>query len=215
MADRWDRRETPVNRWLDSEGGRVTLRGGGPVRAPWTLALAIACNGGRPERALPGPGDPAADAREPEYTSSGALVQPEDWETWVFLGAALDLSYAPSSGTDDDHVLTTVFLEPTAYAWFAETGTFRDGTMTALVAYRGETDAEPAQQGQFAGDRLAFEMSVKDARLDPDVPWRYYGFGAGGTAVPHDPADCFACHDAHAETDRVFTQFYPVLRAGR
>jgi hypothetical protein len=67
--------------------------------------------------------------------------------------------------------------------------------------------------GQYPGDRVAFEMSVKDSEHSPDTVWSYYSFdGTGQSAAPHDPAECFDCHDEHAATDHVFSQFYPVIR---
>jgi hypothetical protein len=32
------------------------------------------------------------------------------------------------------------------------------------------------------------------------------------TAAPHARAECFDCHDEHAATDHVFSQFYPAIR---
>ena len=80
------------------------------------------------------------------------------------------------------------------------------------VGYLASTDAAPAEQGSYAGQQIVFEMSVKDAALDPLVPWRYYTFGDAATAPANPREACFDCHTEHAATDHVFTQFYPVLR---
>jgi hypothetical protein len=58
-------------------------------------------------------------------------------------------------------------------------------------------------------------MSVKDRAKTPEG-WGYYSFDGGptatpGTARPFPRAACFDCHEEHAETDRVFTQYYPGL----
>ena len=150
----------------------------------------------------------ARSPRMPAYAADGALVRVGDWPDWVFLGSAINLSYSPVPAGRD--LLSTVFMEPTAVDHFEATGEFREGTMTALAVYEVETDAPPAQSGQFAGRLLDFEMSVKDSSRQPETKWAYYAFGLDGTTATALPAaSCFACHDQNAETDHVFTQFYP------
>jgi hypothetical protein len=147
----------------------------------------------------------------PTYTASGELVRRADWTEWVFLGASLNLSYSEEPPPAD--FFANVFMEPSAFAHFKRTGEFRDGTMTVAAGYLASGDAEPAEQGQFAGEAVLFEMSVRDSTLDAAVPWRYYSFGEDATAAPANPREaCFDCHTEHAATDHVFTQFYPVLR---
>jgi len=147
----------------------------------------------------------------PMYTAAGELVRRDDWATWVFLGASLNLSYDEEPPPAD--FFANVFMEPSAYAHFVETGEFAEGTQTAAVGYLASGDAAPAEGGLYAGDRVVFEMSVKDSSLDSLVPWRYYSFGPEAASAPANPREaCFDCHTEHAATDHVFTQFYPVLR---
>ena len=47
--------------------------------------------------------------------------------------------------------------------------------------------------------------------------WAYFNFtGSGGKflakAKPFPQQTCWSCHDVNAQTDHVFTQFYPILR---
>jgi len=74
------------------------------------------------------------------------------------------------------------------------------------------------QQGEFAG----LELAVKDSSRFGNMPggWAYFSFGhqpepynATSEAFPAEA--CNACHAASADTDFVFTQFYPVIRAAR
>lgn len=146
----------------------------------------------------------------PTYTASGELVRRDDWPSWVFLGASLNLTYDEEPRPVD--VFANVFMEPSAYAHFAATGEFPEGTQTAVVVYRATGEAAPAEGGRYAGEQVVFEMSVKDSALDPEVPWRYYSFGDGASAPANPRQACFDCHAEHAATDHVFTQFYPVLR---
>jgi hypothetical protein len=164
---------------------------------------------------IPGPGTDAgprneAITRVPTYTASGLLERPDDWPGWTFLGAGLGLSYASGSGGENS--FTTVFMEPTAFAYFKATGEFHEGTMTALAVYEGATGAPPAHAGTYPGALVGFEMSVKDSARAPATKWSYYAFGTTDTVAAANPADsCFSCHDENAETDHVFTQFDPAL----
>lgn len=178
-----------------------------------TLAL-IACGSADSE---PDP-EPARESNAlalggsaPQYTAQGELVRRDDWADWVFLGAALNLSYTEEPIATD--VLSNVFMEPTAFHHFEQTGEFPEGTLIAAVVYLASGDATPAESGLYAGQELLFEMSAKDSALDPLVPWRYYSFAEDAASATANPREaCFDCHTEHAATDHVFTQFYPVLR---
>ena len=61
---------------------------------------------------------------------------------------------------------------------------------------------------------------MKDTGRFPDEPggWVYYSFGHHAppyaeSAKAFPAAACNACHESSADTDFVFTQFYPVVRA--
>jgi hypothetical protein len=150
----------------------------------------------------------------PRYDASRNLVLPDDYRQWVLIGSSLGLSYA--EGARGQQMFNTTLMEPGAYRHFVETGTFREGTMFALVLQGIGTNATPARQGQFATDVHAVEMAVKDASRVPEV-WAYYDFGgpmAGGyrsTAAPQQRSSCYDCHREHAARDNVFTQFYGLL----
>jgi hypothetical protein len=114
-----------------------------------------------------------------------------------------------------------VYIKPEAYREFSKTGKFPEGTVLAMEMVSKETKKEPALQGSFESDFLGLEIAVKDsARFQGG--WAYYNFSNGMSASYRAKADpfpvsagCVACHKQHAETDNVFTQFYPVLRAAK
>jgi hypothetical protein len=150
----------------------------------------------------------------PRYDTNRNLVLPDDYRRWVLVGSSLGLSYA--EGAQDHQMFNTTLLEPSAYRHFVETGTFREGTMLALIVQGIGTDALPARRGQFATDVHMVEMAVKDSARAPEG-WAYYGFGgpmAGGyrtSAAPQPRANCYECHVKHAARDNVFMQFYGLL----
>ncbi len=151
----------------------------------------------------------------PRYDTNRNLVLPDDYRRWVLVGSSLGLSYAETAQRGHQ-MFNTTLLEPSAYRHFVETGTFREGTMLALIVQGIGTNAMPARQGQFATDVHMVEMAVKDSTRVPEG-WAYYGFGgpmAGGyrtSAAPQPRANCYECHVKHAARDNVFMQFYGLL----
>jgi hypothetical protein len=154
----------------------------------------------------------------PRYDTDRNLLLPDDYRRWVLVGSSLGLSYA--EGQNGHPMFNTTLMEPGAYRHFIETGTFREGTMLALIGQGVGTNAAPARQGQFAADVHAVEMAVKDSKRVPEG-WAYYGFGGpmtGGyrtSAAPQPKASCYSCHTEHAASDNVFTQFYGLLNEAR
>jgi hypothetical protein len=151
----------------------------------------------------------------PQYDANRNLILPADYRRWILVGSSLGLSYS-ESGQGSHQMFNTTLMEPGAYRHFVETGTFREGTMLALIGQGIGTNATPARQGQFATDVHMVEMAVKDSKRVAEG-WAYYGFGgpmAGGyrtSAAPQPKANCYDCHATHAARDNVFTQFYGLL----
>jgi hypothetical protein len=166
--------------------------------------------------AAQGPATPASSTVVmPQYDGDRNLLLPHDYRQWVLVGTSLGLSYA--EGAQGHEIFNATLMEPTAYRHFVETGEFREGTMLALILQGVGTDAAPARRGRFAADVHGVEMAVKDSARVPET-WAYYGFGgpmSGGyrtAAAPQPKARCHDCHAEHAARDKVFTQFYGLLR---
>jgi hypothetical protein len=151
----------------------------------------------------------------PRYDANNNLLLPDGYRQWVLVGTALGLSYA--DGGRGSQMFHATLMEPGAYRHFTETGTFREGTMLALVLQGIGANTMPARAGQFASDVHAVEMAVKDASRVPEG-WAYYDFGgsmSGGfraAAAPQPKSRCFECHAEHAARDNVFMQFYGLLK---
>ena len=159
--------------------------------------------GARPDRVMP------------KYASDGALQLPADYRQWVFIGSSLGLSYSEggpaSMGMEMFH---ETLMEPDAYRHFVDTGTFREGTMLALLLHGTGEKVLPARRGRFATDVHGVEMAVKDSSRRPEK-WAYYNFGGMNglrtTAQAMPKESCFDCHAQHAKRDNVFLQFYGLL----
>jgi hypothetical protein len=175
------------------------------VAATWTLRAGSAPTA-----------PPAAVATAPDYDPQGALVLPKDFREWVMVGGSLGLGYgdAPPAHEMFAHTL----MEPAAYRHFVDTGSFREGTMFALVLQGTAESVLPARRGLFASTMHGVEMSVKDSSR-PGVDkagWAYYAFNGTSAALPRTAApapknSCLNCHAEHARRDHVFIQFYPLL----
>jgi hypothetical protein len=169
---------------------------------------------------------------EATFTSDGQAVIPQNWRQWVYIGTPLTPN-ALNDGEAPFPEFHNVYMEPSAYAHWSKTGTFANGTQIVkelvLVRDKGADEmnedgstGEVSGVGYFQGEFAGLELTVKDTARFKDEPggWAYFSFGH--TPPPYAktakafPADaCNACHEANADTDFVFTQFYPVLRSAK
>jgi Cytochrome P460 len=173
-------------------------------------------------------------ADEPRYAPSGELLLPNGFETWVFVGSNLGLSYTPDAaaaasapppraGRQQFH---NVSINRAAYDYFLANGRFPDRTILVMQVFEA-ADKEPKgvlASGLFNGRRVGLEVAVKNASR-PDgktTPWAYYNFTdpsdrarvlASAAAFPDEA--CANCHQRHASIDNVWVQFYPALRDRR
>jgi len=135
------------------------------------------------------------------FEAGNVLERPQGYSTWVRAGTT----------EKGQHTHGQVFIDPTAYREYAATGRFPQGTVMVWE------DADKAASAQGHAPQLL--VSVKDsARFDGG--WGFYDFSGAdrsvnATAAEASDANCRTCHRRDAETDHVFTQAYPELRAAR
>ena len=160
---------------------------------------------------------PAADG--PRYQNRNELVRPTDYREWPFLGAGLGLTYDAERGPGAQNApqnFSNVFVNPSSYRHFMQTGTWKDGTVFVLEIRAAATGTAPNTTGRFQTAMVALEAEVKDAKLPNG--WGYYEFGRGNAlrevAAPltgQREAGCIECHTKHTAVERTFVQFYPHL----
>jgi hypothetical protein len=168
---------------------------------------------------------------QPRYSAEGELLFPAGFEKWVFVGSNLGLSYktelplttAREASRAEAPKFHNVYINPEAYASFLSTGTFPVPTILVMDVFAA-ADKEPKgvlSAGFYNGDRVGLEVAVKDPMRpgSSGTAWAYYDFtdradpSKPKTSAPAFPDQvCEACHRAHASTDNVWVQFYPVLR---
>ncbi len=179
------------------------------VRLLSVVLLAMWFQGGGSERAASAA---SSAASELGYTADGRMEFPANYREWVYLTSGLGMSYTPGAAADHP-MFDNVFVNPTAYKAFLQTGTWPDKTVLVLEVRGSETKASIDQRGQSQSPKLVnVEAHVKDAARLPGV-WGFFEFGANGAAgkMVARPAACYTCHEAHGAVDTTFVQFYPTL----
>jgi hypothetical protein len=154
---------------------------------------------------------PAAADDSPAYTEDGQLKFPANYREWVFLTSGIDMSYNPQATAASHSMFDNVFVNPSAYKAFQETGRWPDKTMLVLESRGAEGNSSINKRGHTqSADVMGFEVHVKDTSLAGG--WGFYGFDNTVSAkLIKRPAGCYSCHEEHAAVDTTFVQFYPTL----
>jgi Cytochrome P460 len=152
-----------------------------------------------------------AEEDTPRYTAAGDLQVPERFREWVFLSSGVDMNYKPIAAAAGHSTFENVFVNPASYRSFLRSGTWPDTTMFMLEVRAAAGATSINKNGQTQSEQvLARELHVKDARLDGG--WGFFAVADSGLGkLIKRPAECYACHEAHAAVDTTFVQFYPTL----
>ncbi len=152
----------------------------------------------------------------------GELERPTGYREWVYVGTPV----TPNDMNDGKAAFPehhNVYIDPESWAHWKETGEFRDSTILVKELVSVGSKAAVSGNGYFQGDYIGLEATIKSKANFPDEPgnWAYYSFSTPDhemltpTATAFPTESCNACHAASAGDDFVFTQYYPVLRAGK
>lgn len=156
---------------------------------------------------------PPEASDKPVFTADGKLEFPENYREWIYLTSGLGMSYRPAiAGSQESPMFDNVFVNPSAYKAFLETGTWPDQTMLVLEVRHSGSNSSINKTGHFqAGEVMGREVHIKDKRV-PGGGWAFYSFDEGKptTPFPHEMS-CYSCHEQHAAVDTTFVQFYPTL----
>ena len=138
-------------------------------------------------------GQPRHSLPAAQFEGNETLVKPLGYRSWI-------------------QVSNKVYVDPAGYQEYKRTGAFPEGTVFVRERIRSESNNESAPHGtlvasvkdssRFEGGWGFFDFSEKEGSVQPRAQVATYG-------------TCQPCHAAHAQTDQVFTQFYPVLRPAR
>jgi hypothetical protein len=153
-------------------------------------------------------------AADPQFTASGELVRPQNYREWVFLSAGLGMTYSGAPrAAGSDPAFDNVFVEPSAYRKFVETGKWPDKTIFVLEQRRAMNSGCLNNDGcRYQGEIAGVAAEVKDvARFKGE--WAYFGFGpdVNTARALTEKANCYTCHPANGAVENTFVQFYPTL----
>lgn len=190
-----------------------------------SLILVLGCSladRGRDDRPRDSRTQEMKTAEPARFDESGKLLRPRGYREWIYVGAPLtpnDMNKGKAAFPE----FHSVYVDPASYAHWKKTGAWRDGTVMAKELVSVGSKAATSGQGYFMGDFIGLEVSVKDAKRFAKEPghWAFFRFTdeKGGpvhaTAAALPSSACAACHEAAADDDLVFTQYYPVLRSAR
>ena len=163
-----------------------------------------------------------AQAEEYFTIKNDELQRPTGYREWVYVGTPVTPNEL-NNGKAAFPEFHNVYIDPKSWAHWKEKGQFRDGTilMKELVAVGSK--AAVSGLGYFQGEFLGLEATIKSKKHFPNEPgnWGYYSFSTpdhtrlNTSAKAFPAASCNACHAGAAADDFVFTQYYPVLSAGK
>jgi Cytochrome P460 len=162
----------------------------------------------------------AATPSAPQFTPDNQLILPKDYREWVFLSSGIGMTYGtPEAERQGD--FDNVFVYPTAYRQFVQTGRWPEGTIFVVErrAASSKGVVNKGSVGRYQSDLLGIGAEVKDRSRAPEGEWVYFSFGAntqttpGAQTAPVLPktAACYACHSQNAAVENTFVQFYPTL----
>jgi hypothetical protein len=181
-----------------------------------TVGLLAFClwNAARPASAA----DRMADKGVVKFAEDGKMQRPTGYRMWPFIGTPVtpnDMN-GGEAAFPEFHI---VYMDPDSFAHYEKTGEYRDGTVLVKELTSVGTKEATSGKGYFMGEYIGLEVSMKDSKRFRDEPgnWAYFSFGhkypLKESAAKAAAASCNDCHQANAEQDYVFSQYYPVLRA--
>ena len=133
------------------------------------------------------------------------------YRQWVFLSSGLGMTYEPAAADPTNPAFDNVFVNPSSYRAFIESGSWPDKTMFVLEIRSATGHGSINNAGHYQGEIRTVEAEVKDEKRFPQK-WNFFSFGLKDTGNPQ-PADssCNMCHSQNGAVDNTFVQFYPTL----
>ena len=163
-----------------------------------------------------------ASAKEFFTINKGQLERPSGFREWVYVGAPVTPNDM-NAGKAPFPEFHNVYIDPESWSHWKDTGKFREGTILIKELVSVGSKAAPSGKGYFMGEFIGLEATIKSKREFPNEPgnWAYFSFSTKDhksltkTSKAMPSAACNSCHAASAGDDFVFTQYYPILRAGK
>src|SRR5260370_12097056 len=152
----------------------------------------------------------------PQYTASGDLVLPKNFNEWVYVGSPLTPialnggKKCPEPKSSSDSTCTSfpeyhnVYIEPGSYEIYKQTKQFPEETilfkelqLTLPAQNPDGSRTEPSGRGFFGGNLNGADVTVKDTKpFAASGGWGYFNFNHHDPKAPTaNVTDCgHACH---------------------
>jgi hypothetical protein len=151
-----------------------------------------------------------------KISTEGKLQKPADLDNWVFLGTSLGMGYNPGSfNAARPGQFQVALMEPSAYDYFKQHGSYAPGSMFLLAFYDADVQKRSINQNGFTqADLTNFEIHLVVDAAKGKEGHTFYMFGADATeGGPVPPGNaCVRCHVDHGAFEGTFAQFYPTIR---
>lgn len=150
-------------------------------------------------------------------SASGDISLPTDFDTWPTLGS---WSTADAEGVTNG--MHQVYASPGTIEGYRQTGAFPDGAMLVKEVRGADTAALTTGAASYATDEQVWFVMVKDGQGPfTNNPlwgngWGWALFEAGDRTIQtaqNFEIDCLSCHIPAQDSDWVYVDAYPVLRA--
>jgi hypothetical protein len=159
-----------------------------------------------------------AGSKHAAFDEQGRLLLPHDYRTWVYVGGSVTPNEM-NKGQAAFPEFHNVYMDPESYQEFKETGTFPDGTVMIKETLGIGGKSAESGNGYFMGDFIGLFAGVKDSKRFVEEPdhWAFFTFRESAGEKMKKSAEalpaqaCSSCHQAGAN-ERVFTQYYPILK---
>ena len=163
-----------------------------------------------------------ASAKEYFTINNDQLERPAGFREWIYVGTPVTPNDM-NGGKAPFPEFHNVYIDPESWTHWKDTGEFREGTILIKELISVGSKVAPSGNGYFMGEFIGLEATIKSKREFPKEPgnWAYFSFSTSDhksltkTSKVMPTAACNSCHAASAGDDFVFTQYYPVLRAGK
>ena len=152
----------------------------------------------------------------PQLKDGNVLVRPADYREWMFLSSGIGMTYAAGALANAPQTFGNVYVNPSSYRRFMQTGQWPDRTIFVLEQRASATEGSIVKGGRFQTTLAGIEAEIKDVRVPGG--WAFFIFGGppqmrdavaplAGNAVE----GCVECHTTNTAVERTFVQFYPTL----
>jgi hypothetical protein len=151
------------------------------------------------------------------YAADGKVIRPVNYREWAFVTSGIGMTYGPAQpAANRPPLFDNVFVNPSSYREFLQTGKWPDKTMFILEIRRADENVSINNGGRTQGELVAMEAAVKDVQRFPDGGWGYFSFDSReGLVESANPlpstATCYNCHRNNTAVENTFVQFYPTL----